>query len=442
MVRCAFEYQRRLAPEELQAVKQKGFRIEMWLALDGLPSAQECVLASLDELRLGLDGEGKLYALLPESDLRCNKPLNQDGTIYHVMVESDGHKVRLWVNGKIRDEGKAEHMVQEGLFTAGGATANPGVLLDQMLLSIGPAVSNALPQHPLKPEQDMLCYLPFEADGPGVILRQSSAPLPLHPSLMVEARDRLKALHAVLGKGAAEAFVSFSLPALDPACVTIKPIRPAASLVDVTPRPEDSPFVKSWRTYASLIQTQFPAADFGFNVSASLAQIKRFEEALGHPLTSEFRELFLIGNGQRDKAYSLFLPKESRLLSLDESYKISMELRPFAGKDKDAADLSLLGADFNAGKVRDANYWSAGWIPVATANGAYLCIDYDPTAKGLPGQLITVTPGGAANLLHNASAVKFLASSVHELHEHFVAAVKSGTVKIGPSDSASSDEEE
>ncbi|MEN9362500.1 MAG: hypothetical protein RL095_4035, partial [Verrucomicrobiota bacterium] len=426
LVRCAFEYQRRLPPEELQAVRDRGFRIEMWLALDSLPPG-ECVLAALDEFEIGMDAEGKLFAALPEATLTCPKAFNRDGTLYHVLAESDGRKARLWVNGKLRDEGKAV-VVNEGVFVAGSGTANPGVLIDQILLAIGPGTEEV--NHPLKAGADRLCYLPFEAEGAGVVLRHSQAPLSLHSSLYVEAADRLKALRLALGKrGEPQGFESFRLPPVDPACGQIKAMMPAANPVDVVSRPGDSPLMKSWRAYASKVQSQFPSADFGFAVPATTAQIQRFESVIGHPLTAEFRELYLVGNGQRPNAWSILRPREFRLLSLEEAFKFWTVMKPLAGKDREAADLALLGADFNTGKVRDVNRWSTAWVPVAIEGESYLCIDYDPTAKGRSGQLIVVTPS-TGGPLHGASGVEYFGDNLQAHYDHLLEALKSGALKF------------
>ncbi len=417
LVRCAFLYQHQLEEAELQAVKDKGCRIEMWLALEDLPG--KCQLAALDDLALGLDATGQVECSYPGGSLSCPKVLPADGSFFHLRVEFEAAKVRLYVNGKLRDEGKSKSPFGKGMFTAGSPEAKPGVLIDQMLLSYGSDKKTA-PQHPLQPGEDMLCYLPFEASGPGVYLRQGSSEVPLKAGLLVAAEDRLKALQTAVKTGTAAAFTAFQLPPLDPASAVITPVTATPVLVDVTPHPGDSPFLKAWREYAAMIQAKVPKANFGLNPGASADQISRFEAAVGHPLTAEFRDLYQLANGQREDGMSLFRPEEFRLLSLEESYQLCAAYRGMAGKDPDV----FLESDFNQGEVKDINRWNTAWIPVAREGGRYLCLDFDPTSKGRPGQLIWVDPGYAG--------AEFYAVSALAAMEKVTSAVKSGAMKFGP----------
>jgi len=212
LCRLNFFHQQQLDAAVRDSIVTNGFRLELWAALDSLPS-NECVLASIDGFSLGINKSGTVYASYPPAGIiSASKPLavrTEPGfphTYYHLCIEADGKELRLYINGKLQDNSsfKTKTLPNEGMFSIGSPNPELAVLVDEILLTLSPKTTQSfVPSYPLvaaASEDNLAAYMPLERSMPEIYFRTGKAPVTITAESWLDAADRLDKLQEILGE--------------------------------------------------------------------------------------------------------------------------------------------------------------------------------------------------------------------------------------------------
>ncbi len=111
-------------------------------------------------------------------------------------------------------------------------------------------------------------------------------------------------------------------------------------------------------------------------------QLDKLEKLIGRKLPPDFRSLYLLADGQKEKTPPFF-PDGYVFFSLTD-----LEIEWKALKDTHSARSDFHMGGMSPGRVRDY-WWHPMWVPFAkTSYGDYLCLDLFPTKRGRIGQVI------------------------------------------------------
>ncbi len=166
-----------------------------------------------------------------------------------------------------------------------------------------------------------------------------------------------------------------------------------------------------WTRYKSWLRYNVPKSFRGFKKGASTLQLSRVQKKLGINFTDDVREFYQIHNGQVQRRILLF--NESELLSFQ-----LMILEWAHWKElHDDGEFNHLKSESDP-EVQPV-WWDKNWIPF-TDNGAgdHLCIDFNPTAKGKYGQIIS--------LYHDQSYREKVADSLYEWFFNYINDLEKG----------------
>ena len=138
----------------------------------------------------------------------------------------------------------------------------------------------------------------------------------------------------------------------------------------------------NWEKLNVWLAKNAPQIKSSLNPPATAKQIKDTENILGISFPEDFKQSYLIHNGQESHAEGLIDGCE--LLSLD---RIIDEWNVWKGLS-DSGEFSEYKSEAEP-PVKD-DWWNEKWIPY-TYNGAgdHLCIDMDPIETGRHGQVIS-----------------------------------------------------
>ena len=146
-----------------------------------------------------------------------------------------------------------------------------------------------------------------------------------------------------------------------------------------------------WDAYEKAYKTQLAKADFNLYPAAKQADFTTLEKTLGLKLPAEFKELYMIGNGQDAQSSFGVFPDGFQLLTAQQIGTTYTELKAQVGKHDFGGMATALGVPFNQNGVKDEFRWHAKWIPFASdGHQNYLCLDLDPAKGGKVGQVISV----------------------------------------------------
>lgn len=138
-----------------------------------------------------------------------------------------------------------------------------------------------------------------------------------------------------------------------------------------------------WKDFIEAVERKFEGFTDILDLGASEETIDNFSSDLELDLPSDFREIYQLANGQKDKSTAYFFGMA--FLSIDE-IKIAMSneiklIDELSGEDD-------MCSSFPEGYI-NCKYASRKWVPIFHAgNGGYVGIDLDPGEKGKAGQII------------------------------------------------------
>lgn len=159
------------------------------------------------------------------------------------------------------------------------------------------------------------------------------------------------------------------------------------------------------------------------NGPATQEQLAALEEKIDIELPEQFKTLYLLHNGQKNKIYTGFFYGLT-FLSLDTIYKEWKSWADIVDEEDEEgmADLSCFSESYIEGKVQKI-YANKKWLPFAYDHaGNSLAIDFDPDDKGKVGQII--------NAGRDEDVKYVLADSFSEFIEWYIKELESGNYSI------------
>lgn len=154
----------------------------------------------------------------------------------------------------------------------------------------------------------------------------------------------------------------------------------------------------AWDRYVALVSERLPDFPKRLAPGASLESLAAVEARVETPFSPDLRRLLSRADGSIDEAdvfpcWSLYSADQ-----LLEAWEIWRELH---GEDY----MRYEEPDPHAGAVKRGEHYRLGWLPFAgDGAGDLLCVDMDPGALGVPGQVI--------HMIHDDDARAVLAPSL------------------------------
>ena len=141
-----------------------------------------------------------------------------------------------------------------------------------------------------------------------------------------------------------------------------------------------------WQEIQQSLLAIAPLIGKSFQKPAEEAQIKALEDVITQPLPKSFKEYLRTFNGQEQSdsphyfmGYNLLLPTDEII----ETYQMLVE--DFEGES--------IADELNPNKIQPV-LWDKGWIPFTDFEvTTRICIDLNPAANGVKGQVIMLYPG-------------------------------------------------
>ena len=141
-----------------------------------------------------------------------------------------------------------------------------------------------------------------------------------------------------------------------------------------------------WQKIQQSLLAIVPSIGESFQKPAEESQIKALEDAVAQPLPESFKEYLRTFNGQAQSdsphyfmGYNLLLPTDEII----ETYQMLVE--DFEGES--------IADELNPNKIQPV-LWDKGWIPFTDFEATTrICIDLNPAANGVKGQVIMLYPG-------------------------------------------------
>ena len=141
-----------------------------------------------------------------------------------------------------------------------------------------------------------------------------------------------------------------------------------------------------WQEIQQSLLAIAPLIGKSFQKPAEEAQIKALEDVITQPLPKSFKEYLRTFNGQEQSdsphyfmGYNLLLPTDEII----ETYRMLVE--DFEGES--------IADELNPNKIQPV-LWDKGWIPFTDFEvTTRICIDLNPAANGVKGQVIMLYPG-------------------------------------------------
>ena len=141
-----------------------------------------------------------------------------------------------------------------------------------------------------------------------------------------------------------------------------------------------------WKKIQQSLLVIAPSIGESFQKPAEESQIKALEDAVAQPLPESFKEYLRTFNGQEQSdsphyfmGYNLLLPTDEII----ETYQMLVE--DFEGES--------IADELNPNKIQPI-LWDKGWVPFTDFEATTrICIDLNPAANGVKGQVIMLYPG-------------------------------------------------
>ena len=164
-----------------------------------------------------------------------------------------------------------------------------------------------------------------------------------------------------------------------------------------------------------LINNNAPKLRELLNPPAVEQDFLKLEKELDINLTQDFKNAYLIHNGQEEYEGQLFDGEEwlslNRILSEWNIWKELLDNQTFEDNGEPYISLPQKGIK--------SDWWNKKWIPFTSdGSGNHICLDLDPTEKGNYGQIIRVW--------HDDATRELLANSFQEWFEDYIQKLEQG----------------
>ena len=141
-----------------------------------------------------------------------------------------------------------------------------------------------------------------------------------------------------------------------------------------------------WQKIQQSLLAIVPSIGESFQKPAEESQIKALEDVIAQSLPESFKEYLRTFNGQEQSdspnyfmGYNLLLPTDEII----ETYQMLVE--DFEGES--------IADELNPNKIQPI-LWDKGWVPFTDFEATTrICIDLNPAANGVKGQVIMLYPG-------------------------------------------------
>lgn len=153
-----------------------------------------------------------------------------------------------------------------------------------------------------------------------------------------------------------------------------------------------------WDQLLHWITQNAPELEIELNGGASLTEIQRLEEKIGHKLPEDFRNFYSSHNGQKQSTGRDGLIHGDSILSISEIITVWDGWEEF----RKLPFYSEFVADPNPGLKAD--WWNSLWIPfTSNGGGDSYCIDLDPSDSGKKGQVLRLIHDEPQRTIHGHS---------------------------------------
>jgi len=141
-----------------------------------------------------------------------------------------------------------------------------------------------------------------------------------------------------------------------------------------------------WQEIQQSLLAIAPLIGKSFQKPAEEAQIKALEDVITQPLPKSFKEYLRTFNGQEQSDSPHYFMGYNLLLPIDEIIETyQMLVEDFEGES--------IADELNPNKIQPV-LWDKGWIPFTDFEvTTRICIDLNPAANGVKGQVIMLYPG-------------------------------------------------
>ena len=141
-----------------------------------------------------------------------------------------------------------------------------------------------------------------------------------------------------------------------------------------------------WQKIQQSLLAIAPSIGESFQKPAEESQIKALEEVIAQPLPESFKEYLRTFNGQAQSDSPHYFMGYNSLLPTDEIIETyQMLVEDFEGES--------IADELNPNKIQPV-LWDKGWIPFTDFEATTrICIDLNPAANGVKGQVIMLYPG-------------------------------------------------
>jgi cell wall assembly regulator SMI1 len=174
----------------------------------------------------------------------------------------------------------------------------------------------------------------------------------------------------------------------------------------------------TWQRFEKWLAKNLPEAVVTLNPPATKKKLTALEKAIGASLPDDFRESYLIHNGQDDSKYIAGIIYGLELLPTDgiiNNWKGWADLESMPELDEDTKSIPA--------KFVQPYYFHRGWIPFThDSGGNHLAIDLSPDTGGVVGQVIVF---GRDDMKHYV-----LARSFSEFLRLILDSLEAGNFKI------------
>lgn len=167
----------------------------------------------------------------------------------------------------------------------------------------------------------------------------------------------------------------------------------------------------TWNKFEAWLKNNWPDGFEDLNPPATEQEINQLQETLGVQLPVDFIACLRIHNGQKGMAGGLFDNSEFlSTQSIIEQWQIWKDLL-------DSGTFDEFSSEPESGVKND--WWNQKWIPIThNGGGDHFCIDLDPDAQGVSGQIIT--------MWHDMANRDIQANSFKTWFNNYVSAVLDG----------------
>lgn len=167
---------------------------------------------------------------------------------------------------------------------------------------------------------------------------------------------------------------------------------------------------QSHKKLIAIALTKNPNVNLAFNAPVLPQEIDALEAIIGKNLPQDFKDFYLISNGNASNSVRLF--NGLRLLNVTEMMEIWQSMKTIKASGAFVIDGIAIKADTDIEIKSD--WWNENWLPITdNMSGDYLMIDCDPTDKGSYGQVFNFWHDASYRSLEATSFENFIKQTIN-----------------------------